>query len=164
MTVEGHQRLSRMEILTVRQGVVAGLVGALALAAVAMLGSNAAGDGLWTPVNAVGAFFTGADIVPAEFSGLLSALGLLGMLGVGALLGALYATAQEPVDQPSLLIIAVYYGGLTWIIATFAVLSWLNPMVHDVWRSWYVLAGHLAFGAVLGVAAALRNPWVAPRQ
>lgn len=158
MTMEQHQRLGRMEILTTGQGAVAGLAGSLALAAVAMLGSRAAGDGLWTPINAAGAFFTGADSVPPDPAGLQTLVGVLTVLGVGLLLGVLYATAQEPVDTPSLLIIAVYYGFLIWFIATFAVLSWLNPLVHDVWRSWYVLAGSLAYGAVLGLAAALRNP------
>ncbi|MEZ4770939.1 MAG: hypothetical protein R2844_21290 [Caldilineales bacterium] len=159
MTVEYHHRMHRMEILTVRQGVVAGLVGTLALAVVVALGSSATGNGLWTPINAPGAFVTGADAVPAGYAGLLSIAGIVTMFVLGALLGALYATAQEPVDTPSLLIIAVYYGFFIWFIATFVVILFLNPLVQQVWRHWFILAGHLTYGAVLGVAAMLRNPW-----
>ena len=159
MTVEQHQRLDRMEILTVRQGVVAGLVGTVVLAVVVMLGSSATGNGLWTPINAPGVFVTGADAVPASFFFCLSIAGLITMLILGALLGALYATAQEPVDTPSLLIIALYYGFLIWFIATFVVMLLLNPLVQQVWRQWFILVGNLAYGAVLGVAAMLRNPW-----
>lgn len=159
MTVEYHHHMDRMEILTVRQGVVAGLVGTVALAVVVTLGSSATGNGLWTPINAPGAFVTGADAVPAGYSGLLSIAGILTMFVLGGLLGALYSTAQEPVDTPSLLVIAVYYGFFIWFIATFVIMLWLNPLVQQVWRQWFVLAGHLAFGAVLGVAAMLRNPW-----
>lgn len=159
MTVEYHQRHDRMEILTVRQGAVAGLFGTVALVIVVALGSAATGNGLWTPINAPGAFLTGADAVPAGFSGLLSFAGLATMFLLGGLLGALYATAQEPVDRPSLLIIAVYYGFFIWFIATFVVMLLLNPLVQQVWRQWFILAGHLAYGALLGVFAMLRNPW-----
>jgi len=81
------------------------------------------------------------------------------MFVLGGLLGALYATAQEPVDMPSLLIIAVYYGFFIWFIATFVVMLLLNPLVQQVWRQWFILVGHLAYGATLGVFAMLRNPW-----
>ena len=163
MTVEYHQRQDRMEILTTRQGVVAGLLGTLALATVVMLGSSVTHQGLWMPVNAAGAFFTGADVVPGAFSGGLSVVGIAAMLILGGLLGALYATAQEPVDSPSVMIIAVYYGFFIWFIATFVVILFLNPLVQQIWRQWFIFAGHLAYGAVLGIAAVLRNPWRKPR-
>ena len=164
MTVEHHQRLDRMEILNTRQGVAAGLLGTVALAVVVMFGSSATHNGLWTPINAAGAFFTGADVIPGVFSGGLSIAGFVVMLTLGGLLGALYATAQEPVDSPSVMIIAVYYGFFIWFIATFVVMLFLNPLVQQVWRQWFIFVGHLAYGAVLGVAAVLRNPWGKPRE
>ncbi len=164
MTVEQHQRRTRTEILTARQGFVAGMVGGLTLALVAGALSSAAGDGLWTPVNAAGSFFLGVQPIPTGMAGAVSYLGLAVMLVLGGLLGALYATAQEPQDNPSVLIIAVYYGGVTWIVATFLLLSWLNPSVQAVWKSWAVLAGHLAYGAVLGLYAVARNPYRRPSQ
>ena len=164
MTVEQHQRVGRSEILSVRQGLLAGLLGGLVMAATAAVGSAMLNGTPWLPINAPGAFFTGVDPVPAGFSGALTWLGLGAMLALGSLLGALYATAQEPVDTPSLLVIALYYGGLTWFISSFLVLSWLNPAVQDVWRTWPVLAGSLAYGLVLGAVAALRNPGTGPRK
>ncbi len=162
MTVEQHQRRTRTEILTARQGFVVGMIGGLALTLVAGALSSAAGLGAWTPVNAAGSFFLGVQPIPTEMAGAVTYLGLVVMALMGGLLGALYATAQEPVDTPSLLIIAVYYGGVIWIVATFAVLSWLNPEVSAVWRTWPVLVGQLVFGAVLGLYAALRNPYRKP--
>ncbi len=161
MTVEQHHRRTRIEVLTARQGLAAGMVGGLALALVAGALSAAAGRGLWTPVNAAGSFFLGVQPIPAGPAGLLTLVGLAVMLLVGGLLGALYATAQETLDNPSLLVIAIYYGGVTWITATFLLLSWLNPAVQAVWRSGALLAGHLAYGALLGLVAIWRNP---PRE
>lgn len=139
-----------------------GIVGGWALALVAGLLSPAAGNGPWSPVNAAGSFFLGIHPIPGEIAGTATIVGLAVMTLLGGLLGTLYATAQEPLDTPSLLVIAVYYGFVTWFVATFAVLSWLNPAVKAVWQSWPVLAGHLVFGAVLGVYAALRNPYRRP--
>ncbi len=135
-------------------GVVLGLVaGAL---------SSAAGLGFWTPINAAGSFFLNVQPIPGEMAGAVSYLGLVVMVLMGGLLGTLYATAQEPLDTPSLLIIAVYYGAVTWFVSSFLVLSWLSPAVSAVWRTGPVLAGHLVFGALLGLFAMLRNPYRKP--
>lgn len=159
MAVEQHQRRVRSEILTARQGLLAGLAGGLALAGVAGGLSLIAGRGVWTPANAAASFWLGTRAVPAAWAGFSSALGLVVILLTGGLLGILYATAQEPVDTPSLLLIAVYYGFSTWFVANFLLLSWLNPAVRGVWQSWPVLVGHLGYGALLGFVAAARNPW-----
>lgn len=139
-----------------------GMVGGWGLALVAGVLSPLVGNGLWSPVNAAGSFFLGVQPIPSEFAGTVSYVGLAVVTLMGGLLGALYATAQEPLDTPSLLVIAVYYGFVTWFTATFLVLSWLSPSVKVIWQSWPVLVGHLAFGAVLGVYAALRNPYRRP--
>lgn len=157
MTVEQHQRSGSIEVIKIRQGVVAGVAAALAMAGVAMLGFALSGRGLWTPVNAIGNFFqSGATLAPG-FAGGASLLGLAIQLGMGALLGALYASAQERIDNPSLLIVAIYYGFIIWFVATFLVLSWLKPALSQVMRSWPIFLAHLAFGAVLGAYAVARN-------
>ena len=97
MSVEQHQRRTRTEILTARQGFVAGMVGGLTLALVAGALSSAAGDGLWTPVNAAGSFFLGVQPIPTGMAGAVSYLGLAVMLVVAAgtylfgIVGALFA-------------------------------------------------------------------------
>lgn len=163
MAAEPHQRRTRTEILTARQGLAAGVGAGLALALVAGAGWAATGDGPWIPVNAAGSFFLGAQPIPADFAGAVSYVGVSVLLLMGGLLGVLYATAQEPLDNPSLLIIAVYYGGVTWIVSTFALLSWLNPAVRAIWQSWPVLLGHLVYGALLGLCAVARNPFRGPK-
>ena len=99
MTVEQHQRRTRSEILTARQGFVAGIAAGLALALVAGVLSGAAGSGLWAPVNAAGSFFLNVQPIPTGMAGAVTYVGLAVMMVVGALLGTLYATAQEPQDR-----------------------------------------------------------------
>jgi hypothetical protein len=156
MTVEQHQHRTAREILTAPQGFVAGLVAGMAMAAVAMAGFALAGRGLWTPINAIGEFFGGSGQVSPGFAGGTSFLGLGIQLVMGGILGALYASAQERIDVPSLLFIAVYYGFVIWIVATFLVTSWLKPWFHDILRAWPMVVGHLVFGSVLGFFAVAR--------
>ena len=158
MTVEQHQRTGPSEILTIRQGLVAGIVAALVMAVVAMVGSSLIDKGLWTPINAVGSFFLGSRAVPisADLAGAVTVLGVVVQLAVGVLLGMLYASAQSPEDTPSLIVIGVFYGLVTYIVSRLA-LRWLNPEVFAVWRTLPVFIGQLLFGATLAAIAALRN-------
>ena len=84
-------------------------------------------------------------------------VGIVVQLMVGGLLGMLYASAQSPEDTPSLIVIGVFYGLVTYIVSRIA-LRWLNPAVFAVWRTLPVFVGQLLFGATLAVFAALRNP------
>ena len=167
MTVEQHQRTGQAEILTIRQGLVAGLGAALVMAVVAMAGSSLSGSGLWTPINAAGSFFLGGgQPVPVDWAGAMTIAGVIVYLVVGGMLGMLYASAQSPEDTPSLIVIGVFYGLVTYIVSRLA-LRWLNPEVFSVWRTWPVFISQLVFGATLASVAALRNPMrrrAAPRR
>jgi hypothetical protein len=159
VTVEQHQRTGPSEILTIRQGLVAGIVAALVMAVVAMVGSGLIDEGLWTPINAIGSFFVGSSAVPIPPgpAGAVTVVGVVVQLAVGGLLGMLYASAQSPEDTLSLIVIGVFYGLVTYIVSRLA-LRWLNPAVFAVWRSWPVFIGQLLFGATLAVFAISRNP------
>jgi len=159
MTVEQHQRTGQSEILTIKQGLVAGIVAAIVMAVVAMAGSSLIGNGLWTPINAIGSFFLGSSAtpIPVDPAGAMTAVGIVVQLLVGGLLGMLYASAQSPEDTPSLIVIGVFYGLVTYIVSRLA-LRWLNPAVFDVWRTWPIFVGQLLYGATLSGFAALRNP------
>lgn len=156
MTAEQHQRLYEQEIMSPVQGLVAGLVAGVVMMLVSTAGFALQGKGLWTPINAIGDFLRAHPDPSPAFAGTTSLIGLGIHLLVGALLGALYASAQERIDARSLVFIALYYGLVIWIVATFLITSWLRPWFHDLWRSWPVLVGHLAFGLTLAVAAVLR--------
>lgn len=163
MTVEHHQRRTRREVLTMPQGLAAGLLGAVVLAAVSAGLLTAAGHGAWQAINAAGAFVLRGQAIVGHYAGALSLVGC-GIIAItGALLGVLYASAQEVLDPPSLLLIAVYFGAVTWIVATVGVLSWLAPAVKAVWQSWPVLLAHLTYGATLGLVA-LRSLQAASRK
>lgn len=158
MTVEQHQRTGQAEILTIRQGFAVGTVSAFVMALVAMVGSDLVGQGLWTPINAVGSFFLGGSeqTIPSGPAGAITVVGVVVQLAVGGLLGMLYASAQSPEDTPSLIVIGLFYGLVTYIVSRLA-LRWLDPAVFAVWRTWPVFVGQLLFGATLAVFAASRN-------
>jgi hypothetical protein len=158
MTAEQHQRTGQSEILTVKQGLGAGMGAAGVMAVVAMVGSDLSGMGLWAPINAAGRFFVGGSTVPvpAEYVGPVTLLGIVVTLAVGGVLGMLYASAQSPEDTFSLLAIGVFYGLVTYIVSRLA-LRWLNIAVFDVWRTWPVAAGQVLYGATLACIAAWRN-------
>jgi hypothetical protein len=157
MTVEQHQHASHIEILTIRQGILFGVAAATLMAVVSMAGFALSGKGLWTPINAIGSFLLSSNQFPAGFSGALTLIGLVIQLTMGGLLGALYASAQERIDKPSLLAVATYYGLVIWIVATFAILSWLRPPIHDVMRTLPLLVAHLVYGSLLGLLAASQS-------
>lgn len=152
MTAEQHRYRRPSEVLTGREGLLAGLLGSLVLVAVAGLIFAARGQSAWTPLNAAADFWLRPPLSPAA-----RWLGLAVVLLTGGLLGVLYASAQEPLDLPSLLLIAIYYGFVTWMGASVLVLSWLSPATRAVWQSWPVLVGHLAYGLTLGLWAARRS-------
>lgn len=154
MTVEQHQYQGRIEVLTTRQGILFGILASTVMVAVAMAGFALSGESFWLPLNAVGSFLLASDPIPTGFAGSLTLVGLAIQLAMGALLGMLYASAQERIDWPSLLAVAIYYGLVIWIVATFAVLSWLRPPIHDVMRTWPLLVAHLVYGLLLGLLAA----------
>ncbi|MER2600665.1 MAG: DUF6789 family protein [Caldilineales bacterium] len=151
MAVEQHRYRRRSEILSTREGLAAGLLGSLVLIGVAGLIFAARGQSAWLPLDAAADFWLRGPLSPAALW-----LGLAVVLFTGGLLGMLYASAQERLDLPSLLLVAVYYGFVTWMGATVLVLSWLSPATRAIWQSWPVLAGHLAYGLTLGLWAARR--------
>lgn len=157
MTVEQHQRPRGMELMSPVLGLAIGAIAAAVMAAVAMVGFAITGQGLWTPLNAIGGFFGGSLPPSPAFAGATTVLGITIQLVMGALLGALYATAAERMDTRSVVIIAVYYGFGLWFVSTFLVFSWLNPAFQDVAKTWPFLLGNLAYGLVLAAFAATRN-------
>lgn len=157
MTAEQHQHARDRALLSPAAGFVAGVAAAAVMSAVLMVGWAVRGQGLWTPINAIGSFFSVEGVVSPTFAGGITVLGLAIQGVVGGLLGALYASAIERMDTWSLLVVSLYYGGLIWIVSSFLLFVWLKPAFVPMARSWPMLVGSLAFGAVLGAVAAVRN-------
>lgn len=132
---------------------MAGLGGAIAMATVAMVGYKLTDQGAWVLLNGIGGLLRASGVYSPGFAGVTSVVGVVVHLLLGGLLGVLYASAQERLDSLSLLGVAIYYGLMLWFVSTFLVLSWLNPPFQQIMRTWPALAGHLAYGAVLGLYA-----------
>jgi hypothetical protein len=156
MTVEQHQWLRGKEILSPARGFGAGVAAGALMASVLMAGFALSGQGLWTPINAIGAFWGGQTPPSSQFSGITTVAGLATHFLLAGALGALFFSAIERMDKPSLLIIGVWYGFITWFVSTFLVLSWLKPELRDLVRTWPFLIGTLAYGLALG--------WIAVRN
>lgn len=153
MTVEQHQWLRGKEILSPGRGFGAGIIAGALMAGVLMAGFALNGQGLWTPINAIGSFWGRQPPPSPQFDGVTSLLGLATHFLLAGALGALFFSAIERMDRPSLLIIGVWYGFMTWFVSTFLILSWLKPDLRDLTRTWPFLLGTLAYGLALGVIA-----------
>ena len=87
MTVEQHQRTGQSEILTIRQGLVAGVIAAMVMAVVAMGAFYAIGKGPWILINAIGNFFLGGTLIHGGPDGVVTVVGVIVQLLVAGSLG-----------------------------------------------------------------------------
>jgi hypothetical protein len=140
----------------------AGVLAALVMGAVLMIVSAARGLGFFTPVELIGATFVGADWSTSPAAAF--ALGMATHLAIGAGLGALFGEMVSDVDPlGSRLAAGVAFGAATFLVMTFLVLPWANPiMYYSVDKGLFFLA-HLVFGATLPLALARRVRRVAAR-
>ncbi|WP_376791191.1 hypothetical protein [Thermoflexus sp.] len=143
------------EIIPYRAGVIGGLAGGIAMVGVALGYGLYSGQGIWLPVNLIGATLVrelqGAPMeVLTRFhpTALFAGLILHGLLSSG--LGALYAMILPTLPGPPLLW-AVIVGPLLWLSATFVILPIFNPVMarYVDWPS-FALA-HLIYGLIMGI-------------
>ena len=137
-------------------GAIAGVVAALVMGLLWMILSAAQGQGFFTPLKLIGAFwFAGAAM---EYDLAATVAGLLSHLAVGAVLGVVFAALVRNVRSPSKLIAAgLGYGAAVYVLMTYAALPWANPiMFAAIDRGWFFVI-HLAFGLTLPLTLPVRQ-------
>jgi len=161
-----HPKLP-LEIYPIRAGVLGGLVGGVAMAAVAMVYGLIRHGSAWYPVNLLGAvvYSQPGQLSPAflaNFSVMLFAVALLIHLAVSLLVGLLYGTILPILPRRPILLGGVI-APLLWSGIVHGVLGIINPLL-DQRISWpWFLASQIAFGLLAGGVVIL-HPRVRLRQ
>jgi hypothetical protein len=133
---------------TVGAGIGAGMVAALVMGILAMIVFGARGQGFFTPLQVIAAVLMGSDALVYTFWSTLLGLGI--HLITGAFFGALFALIARPIRTQSMRMAAgLTYGTVVFLVMTYLVLPWANPiMAAAIEPGWFYLY-HLAYGAVL---------------
>lgn len=134
---------------TVGAGIGAGIVAALVMVVFTMIAFAARGQGFFTPLQLIGALFMGGDALVYDFWSALLGLGI--HMVMGAIFGVIFAAmARRMASYGVRLAAGLAYGAIIFLVMTYLVLPWANPlMAVGIEPGWFFLA-HLAFGFTLG--------------
>ena len=144
-------RPDRSEIL--EAGIVAGLLGGVLMAAVAMIQSAAVDLGFWLPLKLIAGLYFGVEALIGD--GGVIVFGAITHLVTASLWGVVFAGLAGGRLHPGLAIIAgLGFGVAVWFIMTYAVLPFANPTMLDrvnLSMGWFFVY-HLIFGATLALS------------
>jgi hypothetical protein len=147
----GHRMQIPEKVHPYSAGLKGGIVGGIAMAAVALTYGAASGSGLWYPVNLLAGM-----IIPmspdnlSQFSLLALIVGfvifVVTALGVGLMFGILLPTMPR---------FPVFWGGivapLLWTAAIYSFMEILNPVLNEHVDWWWFFASQFAYGIVVGL-------------
>lgn len=137
-------------------GALAGLIGGLAMAMVAMIRAGVEGLGFWLPPRLIGATFVGIDALTSGAGVVI--LGLITHMAVSMGFGILFAALiRRSTTTGTAVLGGVLMGIAAWAVMTFVALPLLNDIMRE--RSYALAPGwwfayHLVFGAFLGLTPA----------
>lgn len=137
-------------------GIGAGIVAAIVMGLFAMIVAAVRGAGFWAPMQLIGALYMGADIAQYEFWS--AVLGIGTHLVVGAVFGVVFAALMRRVTSPGVQIAAgLAYGAIVFLVMTYLVLPWANPVMFSAIDAGWFFLYHLAFGLTLPLALPMRR-------
>ena len=146
-------------------GMIAGLVGGVAMVLLATVYAAAAGIGFWQPVRAIAATIMGASAVQAGAGAVL--LGLAVHLCMSMILGVIFAAATpREVSAAPALVFGTFAGLSTLVIMNLIVLPFVDPSArsHLMWGTApgaipvsIAFAMHMLYGVGLSLAPSLRR-------
>ena len=146
-----------------RAGIVGGFLGGLAMVAVAVIYGLTSGQGLWLPVNLIGATIvrdlqiaTPEQLAAFNPTALLVGLTLHMALSIG--LGLIFALIL-PTFPGSPLLWAIIIGPLLWSLASVLILPLVNPVMAEHVDHLSFFIAHVVYSIVLGLWIA-RTPRV----
>jgi hypothetical protein len=151
-----------IEIYPIKSGVRGGLVGGVAMAAVAMLYGLIDYHSIWYPVNLVGAMLYARELQMSvarlsQFSIILFLVALAIHLTVSLLVGLLYGTLLPILPRHPILLGGVV-APLVWSGVVHASLGIINPLLNQRIDWMWFLASQIAFGCVAGLVVIRHAP------
>ncbi|HWQ13452.1 MAG TPA: hypothetical protein VNL77_11665 [Roseiflexaceae bacterium] len=144
-------------------GVIAGLVGGLAMAVVGALLALATQVDIWFMPKAIAAVVMGrAAVANPGFDAAPVVVGTLIHFVVSALLGVIYALLMSRVlrvttEYGAPVVGGLVYGALIWLVAYFIVVPLINPMLQEVYQPSFIIQ-NLVYGTVTGIAYMMARP------
>ena len=147
----GHRMQIPEKVHPYSAGLKGGIVGGIAMAAVALTYGAVSGRGLWYPVNLLAGMIV--PMSPDELSHFSSLALIVGCvifvvtaLGVGLMFGILLPTMPR---------FPVFWGGivapLLWTAAIYSFMEILNPVLNEHVDWWWFFASQFAYGIVVGL-------------
>lgn len=134
-------------------GTLAGLVAGVVMKVLAGILAGAAGAGFFAPLELIAATFLDGAL-PRGANAIL--LGLVLHLAVSALWGAIFGTLLPPTASTGA---AGAFGGLyglgVFLIMTYLVLPWANPLMYTTVDRGTLLLEHAVFGVTLALTVPL---------
>lgn len=143
-------------IRIVGAGIVAGIMGGIAMAALTMMYTAGIGVGFWTPLRLMAATTSGVDALIGGggtlFWGLM--IHMMASIGFGIILAAVL---PRRAGAGAGFGIGLLYGVVVWAVMTFIGLPIVNTTMQArvaLMPGWWFFA-HLVFGGVAGISAAV---------
>ena len=146
-----------------RAGIIGGALGGVAMIVVALIYGLTSGQGVWLPVNLIGATIVrNLQIAPLDqlssFNLVALIVGLTLHMGLSIGLGLIFALLLPTFPGPPLLW-AIIIGPLLWTLASVLILPLLNPVMAQNVDHLSFFVAHVVYSIVLGLWIA-RTPKV----
>ncbi|HLV21557.1 MAG TPA: hypothetical protein VKZ49_11770 [Polyangiaceae bacterium] len=137
-------------------GVIAGIVSAMIMLLFGMIVWAARGLGFWGLPKAISAVFLGTGGLSAGLGAVILGLAIHSVLG--ALFGILFAALlPKGVSAGAELAAALLFGVAVFVIMTYFVLPWANPILYSLISQAWFFAYHLVFGLGLALVLPIRR-------
>ena len=138
--------------LSLRAGILAGLVGSVAVIIVVTAAVLTAGEDIWIAPRTIASVFFGDNAMTGFFPVIV---GTIMHFVTGALEGAIFALILPRLPRAFWIVAGLIYGVAAWVVASFALLPEIAPIMTSIEGYGSVLLiGHVAFGLVLGLFGA----------
>jgi len=142
-------------------GIIAGLSGAALMALFAMIVSAAQGGAFFGPLKLISAVFLGSSAVTLGVGAVV--LGIVIHLLVGSFWGVVYAAyLPRGVRLGTEIGVSLLYGIGIFLVMTFLILPWANPVMFGAIDRWWFLVYHLVFGVSLTLVLPVRRSLTVP--
>lgn len=135
-------------------GAVCGIVAAVVMIMIATIIAAVQGADPFAPVILIGATFVGEDALTQPM--MSSLVGVVTHVAMGAALGYLFGALTRRIASTGLLVATgLAYATVVFLVMTYLVLPFLNPlMAAQIQPGWFFVY-HLAFGLVLPASLAV---------
>ena len=139
----------------IKRGATLGMVAGAMMAMFSMVAMAAAGDGFWTPLNAIAHTLWNGAPLNGQFSARALIVGMVAHMATSMMLGVAVAGATRSLRRNQLATVGVATMlAMTMWAVQLAVWSSISRSAFDAFTPWVLLVGHAVFGMTAGVLVA----------